>query len=59
MKGQIKFANTAFVEITEYSKEELLRRNINSIFPVITPDSDITTQMISSLQESDTWQGEL
>lgn len=58
-EGQMKFANTAFLEITEYTEEELLKENINAIFPVKAQDSDVATQMISALQESGTWQGEL
>ena len=57
--GRIKFANAAFLEIIECTEEELIRKNINTIFPLITPDSDIATEMSSALQESDTWQGEL
>ena len=59
MKGQIKFANTAIMKTTGYSEEELLRENISTIFPVITPDSNITIQMASALKETGTWQGEL
>ena len=59
LKGQIKFANAAFAEITGYSENELLRENISNIFPVITPNSDIAMLMLSSLKKYDTWQGEL
>jgi len=57
-KGKVQFFNIAFTEITGY-KEDVIGKNINEVFPSLTSNRELATQMPIELAQKGSWQGEL
>ena len=57
-KGVIEYVNPKFVEITGYTKDEMLRKNLKSLVPA-AESRELHEQMWAAIRSRTTWRGEM